>query len=317
MATNKIKIAVIIEDMRLQDYTVLLLVGEGYEVKQFSSQNDALMNLENDIPDLIISEFQAPNINGLDLCKILRKNPLFHLIPIFFLIPDTEPLNAARLIYAGADDYIKRSAIEDELFLKVKLNLYRVARQKQDIHPVTKLPGRLALVKELQKRIEVKESFAIFYAELFKFKEFIYRYGFDAADKVQKYTAAMLMKVLNEMGDITDFICHFQENEFVFLTLTDNTEGIANRIIKEFDQGILSFYDEEDKNNGGIMIKRRMGEVQKIPFMNIHMGVATNAYFPLFSPLRIIQIAAEIKELTSRLEKSTFLKEERKNYPLT
>ena len=69
MARNgrkKIKIAVIVEEQSLQDYIVLLLVGENYEVKGYSSQEEAISALGGDIPELIIIDFQAPRINGMD-----------------------------------------------------------------------------------------------------------------------------------------------------------------------------------------------------------------------------------------------------------
>jgi len=312
-----IKIAVIVEDQRLQDYIVMLLVGEGYQVQSFSTQIEAFSGLEKEQVDLIISEFQSPHINGLDICKVLRKNFFYQLIPMLFLIPDAEPLNVARLTYAGADDYIKKSLIQDELFLKVKLNLYRMARQQRDFNPLTKLPGTSGLLQELQKRIEVKEIFAIYYAEISKPNEYIFRYGFDAADAMIKFTRSLFAKTMHSLGDASDFLCHYRFNEFILITLPDNVEAIATSIIQDFDRGISSFYDEEDKKRGYSLLKTRLGEAQKVPFLRLYMGVATNDYFPLFSPARIIQIASEVKEIAQKIDKSVFIKEERKNYPLS
>ncbi|MDD5729538.1 MAG: response regulator [Candidatus Omnitrophica bacterium] len=314
---HKTKIAVIVEDQRLQDYIVLLLVGEGYEVKAFSSQIGALNSLEADIVDLVISEFHSPNINGLDICKILRKNFIYNLIPIFFIIEDTEPLNAARLIFAGADDYIKKSQIEDELFLKVKLILYRMIRL-EDVNTVTKLPGRSGLVRELQKRKEIKDPFAIYDAQIFRFRDFLHHYGFEKADAVIKFTGALILKTLRDMGNASDYLCHYQPEEFLFLSLPDNTDAIANRIIKEFDQGISAFYDDDEKRRGHALIKNRNGEIQQVPFLKLHIGIAINSYFQLFDNTRIVQIANEIKELAQKTpDKSMYLKEERKNYSLS
>jgi CheY-like chemotaxis protein len=311
------RIAVIVEDQRLQDYIVMLLVGEGYEVKAFSTQVEAFSGLEKNLADLIISEFQSPHINGLDICKVLRKNFFFNSVPMLFLIPDSEPLNVARLIYAGADDYIKKSLIQDELFLKVKLNLYRLTRQQRDVNPLTRLPGKSALLQELHKRIEIKENFAVYSASVMPLEEFSYRYGFATATAVVKFTASVFIKAMQSLGDPSDFLCHSEMGEFFLLTLPDNVDGIATSIIQGFDKGIASFYDEEDKQRGYSLYKNRSGEMQKLPFLRVSMGVATNDYFPLFPPFRIIQIASEIKRLAQKVDKSIFVKEERKNYPLT
>ena len=111
---RKTKIAVIVEEQSLQDYIVLLLVGENYEVKGYSSQDEAISALGGDIPELIIIDFQTPRINGIDVCKALRKNYFFNNVPLIFLMPeaDTAQLNKGKAIYAGCDDYIQNSKIE-------------------------------------------------------------------------------------------------------------------------------------------------------------------------------------------------------------
>lgn len=312
---KKVKIAVIVEDPNLQDYIALILMGEGYDVKAYSTQNDALKNLDKQAPELIISDFQTPNIDGLDISKVLRKNFLFRYVPIIFILQDTEPLNRAKLIYAGADDYMQKSATEDELLLRVKLNLYRISRQ-QDVNPLTRLPGQSNLWKELEKRIESKSLFAVYYSDLYKFKEFNQRYGVNRGDEVIKYNASLILKALKDSGSPSDFLSHLQGDNFIFITLPEAVETIANRIIKAFDLGINSFYDEEDRKRGHILIKNRKGEIQKIPILRISIGVVTNENYPFLSTAQIIQTATELKDFAQKnFDKSTYVKERRKSYP--
>ena len=312
---NKIKISIIVEEQNLQDYIALILIGEGYETKSYSTQNDALANLDKEIPALIISDFQSSNINGLDISKVLRKNFLFHYVPIIFILSETEQLNKAKLIYAGADDYIQKSSIEDELLLRVKLNLYRISRQ-QDVNPLTRLPGQSNLWKELTKRIESKSLFAVCYSDLYKFKEFNQRYGFKNGDEVIKYNASLILGSLKEFGSPSDFLSHIQGDNFIFITLPEAVETIANRIIKDFDLGINSFYDDEDRKRGHILIKNRKGDIQKIPLLRISIGVVTNENYPFFSTAQIIQTATELKDFAQKkFEKSIYVRERRKSYP--
>jgi len=71
---KKVKIALIVGDPELMQFIAPILEGEDYRVKSYVDQQEALHDMEEDSPDLIISEFQAPRINGLDFCKTLRKN---------------------------------------------------------------------------------------------------------------------------------------------------------------------------------------------------------------------------------------------------
>ena len=316
---RKIKIYIISEDSYIQDYAVLMLVGENYDVKFYNKQSDALAVLEKDSPDLIISDFKSENINGLELCKVVRKIPLLSHLPLIFLLEPGGPeqLNKAKLVYAGADDYIQKSVLEEELILRVKLNLYRLSRQ-QDMNPLSRLPGQASLMKELKRHIEAKNKIAVCRVDLFQFKQYTHRYGFRKGDEAIKYTGALILKVLRELGSSSDFLAHPDGDNFFFITVAEAADVIAERIIAEFESGIGAFYDDNDRTQGAITFKDRKGEVQKFPLLRIHLGVVTNEHYPFIDPTQVIQIATELKDFAqSNFEKSMFIKERRKEWPFS
>lgn len=308
-------IAVIVEDSATADFIVLILIGEDYKVNAYSSQNEALPDLEKNTPDLIICDFKSPAINGLDVCKVLRKNFLFQYIPIIFIMPDTDPLNKAKLIYTGADDYMDRDAVEHELIVKVRLNLYRTGRQR-DINPVTGLPGQAGFIRELEKRLETKKIFAVFYSDLLNFKLYNQKYGFKKGDDVLRFNANLILTALKDLGTPSDFVAHPHSDDFIFLSSPDSIKEICERILKVFNVGIRSFYSDEDKVRECIEIKNRKGEILKIPFLCIHLGVVTNEDYEFINAPQVIQIASELKDyIQKNSEKSMFVKERRKKYP--
>lgn len=312
---NKIKIFVIEDNHGSQDCITSILKKEEYEIKTYSTQNDALENIEREIPDLIVSEFQSPNINGLDICKTLKKRGAFRHIPIIIVLSNqTQPADKSKIISAGANDYIEKSLIKDELALKIKLNLYR-EEKLHDVDTLTKLPGASSLYKELQKRLESKIPFAAYYADMYKFNEFKQRYGAKKGDEVIKYTCSLILKSLRDLGSPADFTAHFQDG-FVLITLTDIMDDIANKIIRDFDRNIASFYEEGDRRNGYIVIKNRKGEIQKIPFLRIYIGVVNNEHYKFVSPAQAIQTAIELKDFAQKnFDKSMYVIERRKSYP--
>ncbi|MFH0790302.1 MAG: response regulator [Candidatus Omnitrophota bacterium] len=312
---NKIKIFVIEDNRGLPDYIASILRKEGYGIKTYSSQTDALENIEREIPDLIVSEFQSPNINGLDICKTLKRKGTFHHIPIIIVLSDQpQPSDKSKIISAGADDYIEKPLIKDELALKIKLNLYR--REKlHDVDTLTKLPGASSLYKELQKRLESKIPFAAYYADIYKFNEFKQRYGAKKGNEVIQYTCSLILKSLRDLGSPADFTSHFQDG-FVLITLTDIMNDISNKIIRDFDKDIASFYEEADRKNGYILIKNRKGEIQKIPLLRIHIGVVNNEHYKFISPAQVMQTAIELKNFAQKnFDKSMYVIERRKSYP--
>lgn len=314
---KKTKILVIVDDQDLQDYLAAMLIGENYEVKIFSRADAALNDLEKDIPDLIISDFQSARINGIEICKAARKSFLFSLIPFIFLLEDSSQLEKAKLIYVGGDDYIQKSSLEEELLLRVKLNLFRIFRQ-QDINPITRLPGQTSLLRELRRRIDAKAQTAVCHLDLYQFKEFNQRYGFKRGDEVIKYAGSLITEALRYYGSPTDFLAHPGSDDFFFITSPLGLEEIVNKIIIDFDQAAPSFYDDEDKKRGFIAIKNRKGDILQIPILRLYIGIATNERFPFIDPAQIIQIASELKDFAQKsFEKSMYAKERREGWPFS
>lgn len=311
---HKIKLFILTGNKNLQEEIESSLSKDEYEIKVYSSGNEAIAASEKEPPEVLISDLLSPDINGLDISKELRNNFLFRYVPIILILPNGETQDKEKLIYSGVDDYIQESAIKHEISIKIKINLYRIARQ-QDINPLTRLPGQFSLLKELQKRIESKNLFALYYADLYRIREFNQRYGFKKGDEVIKYTGSLIFQALRDFGSPSDFLSHPQNDDFIFITLPDSVETIGNWITKEFDKNITAFYDAEALKRGHILLKNRKGEIQRIPFLRIYIGVATNEHYSFINPGQIIQVAAELRNFAqNNFQKSIHVKDRRKSY---
>ena len=307
-------IFIVLEDLKLQDFITLILIGEGYKVETFNDQEKALEALNTESVDLIIVDYLSPQIKGLEFCKEVRQKFLARYTPILLITPDKEPLVKTKALYSGIDDFIERSFVAEELLFRVKSSLWRVLRY-QDLHPITKLPGITTAIKELQIRIETQEVFGVAYADLYHFKKFNDRYGFKKGDEVLQYTGALLRRALLDLGGTSDFLAHFGSGEFFFITAPDAIADVCEQIIADFQEIVPSFYEETDRRRGYIEVKNRRGEILKIPLLRIHMGVATNEYYSFTSPGQILQIAEELKNYAKQFEKSMFIKDRRRSYP--
>jgi DNA-binding response OmpR family regulator/HPt (histidine-containing phosphotransfer) domain-containing protein len=76
-------------------------------------------------PELIILDLQMPKLNGLDICKIIKKDPFLQSIPIIFLTGHLAPDIINQFVEAGADDFISKSKIDLELYPRIMTNLKR------------------------------------------------------------------------------------------------------------------------------------------------------------------------------------------------
>jgi len=92
----------------------------GAQVEAVASGQAALTFLESHRPDLIISDAVMPELNGFDLCRRLKADPLLQSIPIVILTALTRDLRQ-RSIEAGADDYL--SKLEHEVVFRMRARL--------------------------------------------------------------------------------------------------------------------------------------------------------------------------------------------------
>lgn len=304
-------ILIVASEKQKQEMLNALLLGEGYKTKACASQSEALEILEKDPVNLIISDFQAPRINGIEFCKFMRSNFRLRHISIILMMGTKEPLNKIKGIYAGADDYIEEPFDPGELLVRVKASLLRTIRDLE-ANPLTKLPGNVSLLKELEERLKSRNLFAAAYLDLIKFKEFNDRYGFEKGDKVIYHTAVVIMNALEKLGNRTDFLGHIGGDDFIFITTPDCVQEICKRIIENFSASIVSFYDEQDSKRGYIVTKNRMGQLCKLPILTISIGISTNEYRKFTHIGEIIQIATELKNYAKTLEGSNFVKDRRR-----
>ncbi len=300
-------------DTEISRYIKSLLEGEGYIVDTYSDTSSFLIALEGKSFDLILMEVEGKNINGIELCKAIRSDFLLRHIPIILFVEKKHTIEKIKGIYAGADDYIEKPPPASEILTRVKASLWR-AKRDLDANPLTKLPGNASILKELEKKINNKEIFCAAYADLDKFKEYNDYYGFGWGDKLIQHTASIIYNALKELGNENDFIGHIGGDDFLFITLPDAIENICKKIVYDFDISIPSFYKEEDRKKGYIVIKNRKGIITEIPFITISIGVVNTQQRKINHAGQIIQIVTELKNYCKTFPKSIYIMDRRKDY---
>lgn len=69
-----VNILIMVNEPEAQDFLAALLTGEGYKVKTHSNQRDGLEALTKEPFNLVLADYQAPGINGIEISKAVRKN---------------------------------------------------------------------------------------------------------------------------------------------------------------------------------------------------------------------------------------------------
>lgn len=117
---KKIKLLIAEDDNALNDTLTEIFVLSGYEVFQAMNGQQALDALDSFYPNLIITDYHMPLIDGIRLTEMLMSNAIFSQIPVFFISAD--PLMDAKMLglRMGAIDYIFKPFLVEELVLKVR-----------------------------------------------------------------------------------------------------------------------------------------------------------------------------------------------------
>lgn len=103
-----------------------------YRVLKFTNGQDALDYMDKEIPDLIISDVMMPEMDGFELCKILKTSLNTNHIPVILLTAKSSTLNRIEGLSTGADSYISKPFSIEELKLTIMnlLSAKEIMRQK-------------------------------------------------------------------------------------------------------------------------------------------------------------------------------------------
>jgi two-component system, sensor histidine kinase and response regulator len=100
-----------------------LLSDAGYEIMPATSGSEALARLQVQVPDLILLDLMMPEMDGLEVCRRLKNDPITQEIPVIFLTASNEMTNLVEAFDSGAVDYVTKPFNTAELMARVKTHL--------------------------------------------------------------------------------------------------------------------------------------------------------------------------------------------------
>ncbi|MGP6140390.1 MULTISPECIES: response regulator YycF [unclassified Jeotgalibaca] len=122
------KILVVDDEKPISDIISFNLDKEGYEVFTAFDGEEAVAQFEAVGPDLILLDLMLPKMDGLEVCRIIRKTSD---VPIIMLTAKDSEIDKVLGLELGADDYITKPFSNRELAARVKANLRRVGTNAQ------------------------------------------------------------------------------------------------------------------------------------------------------------------------------------------
>jgi DNA-binding response OmpR family regulator len=135
-----------------------LLAGQGYKVRPATGGQQAVIAARSMAPDLVLLDIMMPDIDGYEVCRLLKNHHITRDVPIIFISALDETVDKINGFKAGGVDYITKPFQPEEVLARVKthLTLRRLHRQLEVANQTLQQQNR-----ELETRnAELKEALA-------------------------------------------------------------------------------------------------------------------------------------------------------------
>jgi len=119
----KAKVLVVDDEPDVLDLVSYNLTQAGFLVETATDGADALRKARSAAPDLILLDLMLPEMDGLEVCKLLRRDPKTNGIPIIMLTARAGEVDRIVGLELGATDYVPKPFSPRELVLRVKKRL--------------------------------------------------------------------------------------------------------------------------------------------------------------------------------------------------
>jgi DNA-binding response OmpR family regulator len=127
----KQKILVVDDEPDAVELIEFNLKAAGFEVVRAADGEEALKKARSVMPQLIILDLMLPEVDGLEVCKIVRRDQQTSSIPIIMLTARAAEIDRVLGLELGADDYVTKPFSPRELVLRVKKLLHRRQAPKE------------------------------------------------------------------------------------------------------------------------------------------------------------------------------------------
>lgn len=222
----------IVDDNRQNIEMLMALFKEDYKITAAINAERALKVARSDSPpDLVLMDILMPEMDGYELCSVLKNDAATKNIPVIFVTAVSEVMDENRGFDVGAVDYITKPFHPPMVKARVKLHLN--LKRKQELletyaflDALTEVPNRRrfdeVLDKEWNRALRNRSQISLLMIDIDHFKHYNDTYGHGVGDECLKRVAAALAGGLRRGGD---FVARYGGEEF--MVILPETQGDA------------------------------------------------------------------------------------------
>jgi len=103
-----LKVLVVDDEPDIVEILSYNLAKENFEVSKATNGYEAVSYAMKNHPDLIIMDIRMPGMNGIEACRMIKKNELMKNIPVLFLTADNDEYTSLSAVEAGGDHFVTK-----------------------------------------------------------------------------------------------------------------------------------------------------------------------------------------------------------------
>lgn len=196
------QVMVVDDDPDLLSAICSLLQTWGFRVTTLADPHRFWDCLIEFAPDVLILDVEMPDIDGVELCRVVRNDPRWSGLPVLFLTVHTDADTVDRIYAAGADDYVSKPIREPELITRIfnRLERAQLLKKMATTDTLAGIANRSQFVQELGQLLhlatEHQQPLCLGILKLNGLRQMHEQYGDALADQVLRRTAQFLRRSL-------------------------------------------------------------------------------------------------------------------------
>jgi two-component system response regulator HydG len=299
--SDKVKVLVVDDESGILDTLRILFRSEGYDVAVASSGRAAMTALEEERPDLVLSDIRMPGSTGLDVLSRVRE--LDPELPVILMTAQASLSSAIRAVNEGAYHYIQKPFANDELLaicrravearqLKVENRRLKKEIRRRDRSLDGRPIGRsrpFTEVVELAETVAPTDSTVLISGESGTGKEVVAQYIHRLSDRAD--------------GPFLSINCGALPESLLESELFGHTKGSFTGAVKDRDGLLVAAH-------GGTFFLDEIGEMSPATQVKVLRAIQEREVIPVGAtqavPVDVRIIAATNRDLEEELRKGTF-----------
>ena len=261
-------------------------------------------------PTLVVVDADSAGEEGMQLCARLKGDAYTAIVPLAVVTNRHATDTVRRWFAAGADEVITPLFEPGEQAGRLDALVTRAERDVA-VNPSTRRPGTTEIEREIKRRMELGEFFAVCYADLDHFKEYNDRYSYYDGDRVIYLLSRILPDVVRGLIGKQGFVGHIGGDDFIFILPIESISSVCSEVLDVFDTLVPFQYNEQDRRAGYYFGKDRRGQLHRVPLMTLSIGVVTNQHRRFTHPAQVSELATEMKSYAKTQAGSVYVTDRR------